>query len=118
MRDRSTNKWVARVLLFLGVSIAIVFAMYLHEVIGIEVRTVSALALTAGIFGLAVHETSDNWGHRRYWIALITCLIVHFALLATVRTYLPEFPLAILGAFGTLESAGIFWILLTVCDQC
>jgi len=110
------NKWVGRVLLFAVVGISTAFALYLHVVVGMNPRWVSTLGLTSVIFGLAVYKTKDNWKCGRYWMALVGCLIVHFALLYAVRIYVAEFPLALLGVFGALESGGIFWILLTACE--
>jgi hypothetical protein len=116
MARETVNKWLGRVLLFAVVGISIALALYLHVALGMNPRWVSTLGLTSVIFGLAVHETKDNWKCGRYWLALLACLIFHFALLCAVRVRLAEFPLAILGVFGTLECGAIFWILLTVCD--
>jgi len=72
------------------------------------------LFFTSIIFGLAVWETRDSWEHRRYWFVLVVCLTLHFMAVAAIRAYLPQFPMVIWGILGTIEAAGVFWILLSV----
>jgi len=116
MAREPMNKWLARILLFAATGIAIVSAMYLHEVVGIATRTVSALGLTAGIFSLVIHEWREYWKYGRYWLVLLVSVILHVAMLFAVRIYLTEVPLVILGVFATLEFGGISWILITICN--
>jgi len=114
MSQEPENKWVARAMLFIVASAVISLGVYLR-VTGVSRWWVSSLILTGCLFGVVVHETKDNWKYGRYWLVLLACLIVHVALLITIQNYLAPFPLAVLGALGTLEFCGIFWILLSVC---
>jgi len=110
------SKWAGRALLFAVVGMLTAFALYLHVALGVNPRWVSVMGLTSVIFGLAVYKTRDRWQDWRYWVALLVCLAFHFGLIVAIQVYLATFPLAILGFLGAFESAGIFWILLTVTD--
>lgn len=89
-------------------------ALYLLFTGRISAGVLRFLFFTSIIFGLAVWETRDKWEHRRYWLMLVACLAIHFILIVVIRTYLAEFPMVIWGVLGTIEAAGVFWILLSV----
>lgn len=72
------------------------------------------LLMTCIIFGLAIWETRDKWRRWLYWLTTLGCLTIHAALVALLWGYVARLPTAILGVLGTLECAGIFWILLLV----
>ena len=112
-----TGKRFAVGALQLAVTLALTaLLLYLALVVRMNSKWITLLIMTAGIFGLAIYETRDKWQDWRYWVTVLACLIVHFALIVAGQKYLAGLPTAILGVFGTLESGGIFWILLTVCE--
>jgi hypothetical protein len=110
------NRWVARFFLLVGAGLAVALALYLTFVMKFDVRWVGVVGVSLVLFGLLIHEFKDYWRDGRYWAIVLASLAAHFAMLYTVRTHLHDFPLAIVGAFATLEAGVVAWLIITVCQ--
>jgi uncharacterized membrane protein len=116
MGNETRNKFAVGVLQ-LAVTLALTaLGLYLLFAGKMSARQLGLLLMTCLIFGLAIYWTKDKWQYWRYWAALLACLVIHFALLLVLQTYLGQLPTAILGVCGTFECAGTVWVLLTVCE--
>src|SRR5690242_17213179 len=114
MASDRMSPWLARILLFLGVSCALPLTFALKLQFQVDPKWIKVTMFSAGIFGLAINETRENWVYARYWFIALLCLMLHCGLVLLLWSALPEVPIFLLVIFSTAESAGIFWWLLNI----
>jgi hypothetical protein len=84
------------------------------ELEGVDPKWIHAGGFTVFVFGFVAFKTREFWNNVRYWLLLLSLVIAHSVVVATVQLRHPALGTLYYGLFSFAEGACLLFLFLRI----